>query len=212
LSDIDIPPHKHGQSRKLTCDYVTIHVRVKSGTESEKDMNCDTSFMLDNIHEIGQSIRRKMDFVPVWEPIHLFIDNAGSCGTIEGKAKYEKILLDDYNVVLNWQVPQSPETNMLDLGAWMSIQHVVEQLHCNHVMNERVLSETVLEAFDKFDGYTKLGAIARRWELVLDLILDDDGDNNLVEHKHGMLTKPLIGNVLPQEDLYIIKNNTVDVC
>jgi hypothetical protein len=168
--------------------------------------------MLDNIHEIGQSIRNKMEYVPVWEPIHLFIDNAGGHGTIEGKEKYRKILLDDYNVVLNWQVPQSPETNMLDLGAWMSLQHVVETLHRNRVMNESALAETVLEAFDKFDGYQKLGAIARRWELVLDLILDDDGGNNLVETKRGMLTKPLIGDVLPREDIYAMQNDTVDVC
>jgi hypothetical protein len=106
----------------------------------------------------------------VWEPIHLFIDNAGGHGTIEGKEQYEKNLLEDYNIVLNWQVPQLPETNMLDLGALVSIQHIVEKLHHNHIMNKKALSETVLEAFDEFDGFTKLRAIARRWELVLDLI------------------------------------------
>jgi hypothetical protein len=211
LSDINIRSTRHGPTRKLTSDDITIHVRVDSGTESERDVNCDSSFMLDNIHEIGQAIRSKMDFVPIWEKIHLFIDNAGGHGTIEAKDKYEKILLDDYNVVLNWQVPQSPETNMLDLGAWMSIQHVVERLHRNRVMNERALSDTVLEAFDRFDGFMKLGAIARRWELVLDLILEDDGGNNLVETKRGVLTKPLIGNVLPREDIYALQNNTVDV-
>ena len=50
---------------------------------------------------------------------------AGGHGTNEGKCEYEKILLEDHNIILVWQVPNSPETNMLYLGAWMSIQSVV---------------------------------------------------------------------------------------
>ena len=171
-------------------------------------MNCDTTFMMNSIHEIRKSIRDKMDWVPVWEPIHLFIDNAGGHGTNVGKEEYEKILYEDYFVILEWQVPNSPETNMLDLGAWMSIQSVVEKLHRTRVMNEKALAETVLQAFDEFDGYTKLAAIARRWELVLDLILDDDGGNNLVETKRGMLTKTLVGNVLPRADVYAMEDES----
>jgi hypothetical protein len=171
----------------------------------EKDVNCDNTFMLDNIHDIGKSIRDKFHWVPVWEPIHLFIDNAGGHGTNAAKDQYEKILLDDYIVILDWQVPQSLETNMLDLGAWMLIQNVVEKLHRGRVMKEDALAETVLEAFQKFDGITKLAAIARRWELVLDLILDDNGGNDLVESKQRVLTKPLVGRVLPWLDIYAME-------
>jgi hypothetical protein len=42
--------------------------------------------------------------------------------------------------------------------------------------------------------------------------LDDDGGYNLVETKRGMLTKPLIGNVLLQKDIYVMEENRVDVC
>ena len=84
----------------------------------------------------------------------------------------------------------------------MSIQSVVEKLHCQRLMNEDALADTVEEAFLAFDGYTKLAAIARRWELVLDLILDDGGGNDLVETKRGQLTKPLIGSVLLRADVY----------
>ena len=97
---------------------------------------------------------------------------------------------------------------MLDLGAWMSIQSVVEKLHRNRVMNEKALASTVLEAFEDFDGYTKLAAIARRWELVLDLILEDHGGNKLVESKRGMLTKTLVGDVLPRADVYAMEEES----
>ena len=127
LTDIDIRLTKFGRTRKLTFDDINIHVRVKRGASVEKDVNCDTSFMMKSIHEIGKSIRDKMDWVPVWEPVHLFLDNAGGHGTNEGKEQYErKILYEDYFVILEWQVPNSPETNMMDLGAWMAIQSVVE--------------------------------------------------------------------------------------
>ena len=75
-------------------------------------------------------------------------------------------------------------------------------------MNEKALASTVLEAFDEFDGYTKLAVIAGRWELVLDLILEDHGGNNLVETKRGMLTKPLVGDVLPLADVYAMEEES----
>ena len=207
LCDIRFRPKCKGRTRPLTLDDITLHIRVERGSNRECDVNCDTTFMLNSIHDIGKSIRDKMDFVPVWEPIHLFIDNAGGHGTNKGKEEYEKILYEDYFIILLWQVPNSPETNMLDLGAWMTIQSVVEKLHRQRVMNEDALADTIEEAFDNFDGYTKLAAIARRWELVLDLILDDDGGNDLVETKRGVLTKPLVGTVLPRADVYSMTQN-----
>ena len=47
--------------------------------------------------------------------ITLFMDNAGGHGKIEVKEQYEQILKDELNVMIEWQVPQSPQTNMLDL-------------------------------------------------------------------------------------------------
>jgi hypothetical protein len=201
LSDVLIRPVAKGRTRPLTIEDITLHVRVERGSTRESDVNCDNTFMMDTIHEIGKAIRDKMDHVPVWEPIHLFIDNAGGHGTNKGKEEYEKILHDDYFVILNWQVPNSPEMNMLDLGAWMTIQSVVEKLHRQRLMDEDALANTIKEAFVAFDGYTKLDGITRRWELVLDLILDDSGGNDLVEIKRGVLTKPLIGSVLLQADI-----------
>ena len=179
----------------------TLHVRVPRGKISEQYCSCDTKFMMDIIHEIGAAIRAKMPHVPYWIPIHLFMDNAGGHGTDVAKDEYENFLLEDYNVQIIWHCPNSPETNMLDLGAWMTIQHVAEEKHWHRMMNTNALAQTVVEAFADFDGSVELAVIADRWELVLDLIIDDAGNNNLIETKHGMLTKSLLGKRLPNSDL-----------
>ena len=44
-------------------------------------------------------------------------------------------------------------------GAWLTIQSEVEHLHRQRMMNEDALAASMMQAFDKFDGYTKLEAI-----------------------------------------------------
>ena len=39
-----------------------------------------------------------------------------------------KKLKEDYNIILKHQVPNSPETNLLDLGVWRALQSAVENL------------------------------------------------------------------------------------
>ena len=41
---------------------------------------------------------------------------------------------------------------MLDLGAWMAIQSMVEELHHQQMMNKNALADTVMQAFEAFDG------------------------------------------------------------
>ncbi len=48
-------------------------------------------------------------------------DNAEGHGTNDATARYTSILWNEFKVEMVWQVPRSPETNMLDLGIWMSI-------------------------------------------------------------------------------------------
>ena len=99
---------------------------------------------------------------------------------------------------------------MLDLGAWMTIQSVVENMHRQRPMNEDALARTVMEAYEAFDGTTKLAAIARRWELVLDLIIENKGGNDLVETKRGSLTKSLSGKQLPLSDIYSMRGEDLE--
>jgi hypothetical protein len=49
------------------------------------------------------------------------MDNAGGHGKNDVKGDYVSKLEDEFNIEVVWQVACSPETNMLDLGAWMSI-------------------------------------------------------------------------------------------
>ena len=71
-------------------------------------------------------------------------------------------------------------------------------------MNNNALSDTVFQAFDEFDGFTKLAAIGRRWETVLDLIIEGKGGNDLVETCRGALTKTLLGKTLPMTNIYAL--------
>ena len=141
-----------GSDRPIELADFTLHVRVPRGKISEQDCSCDTKFMMDVIHEIGAAICAKKPHVPNWIPIHLFMDNAGGHGTDVAKSQYAFFLLDDYNIQIIWPCPNSLETNMLDLGAWMTIQHVVEEKHRHRMMNANALAQTVVEAFADFDG------------------------------------------------------------
>ena len=44
------------------------------------------------------------------------MDNAGGHDKIEVTKAYVEKLEKDYNITVVWQVPHSPETNLLDLG------------------------------------------------------------------------------------------------
>ena len=176
---------KDGCLRPLTLDNVTLHVELAAGTTYQADTTCGSSFMLGVIREVGANIRSKFHWVSANEPIMLFMDNAGGHGTDEAKEEYVKILREEFNVIIEWQVPNSPDTNLLDLGAWVTIQSVVEWLHRERLMNADVLADTVLEAWNLFDSQ-KLTNISMRWEKVLHLIIKGTGSNDLVEQERGL--------------------------
>ena len=105
---------------------LTLDVYVARGTVVQEDTTCDSQFMLEVIEDIGKAIRAKFHCVTLDKPITLFMDNAGGHGTVAAKEQYVKILQDKYNVIVSWQSLNSPETNILNLGVWMTIQSVVE--------------------------------------------------------------------------------------
>ena len=51
------------------------------------------------------------------------------------KGLKEDLLVSEFKVNVIDQIPNSPETNMLDLGAWMSIQAQVQKEHFRKVEN-----------------------------------------------------------------------------
>ena len=130
--------------RQLTLDDLRLDVKLNAGTYVERDVTCDSDFMLDHIHEMGESIRRAYDKVTTRDkPIVLIMDNAGGHGSKDVKKDYERILRDDYKVVVHWQIANSPETNLLDLSAWMALQSIVEKKHRLLVKDKNSLSNTV---------------------------------------------------------------------
>ena len=112
------------------------------------------------------------------------MDNAGGHGTIQAKSDFVSILQKEYNVIVDWQVANSPESNMLDLGAWMLMQSCVEMLHNNKVMEENVLTSGIRNAIFHLD-WGVLQRIYDRWVKVLDLMLLGNGSNKLVETHQG---------------------------
>jgi hypothetical protein len=174
-----------GTERPLTLDDLTLHVEYHPGDSVENDITCDSEFMLKIIEDIGHSIRDSFHWVDPDVPIHLFMDNAGGHGSDEAKKEYVSILFNKFNILVIWQIPNSPETNMLDLGVWRTIQAMVEYLHRQRRMDTDVLALSVEEAFKKLDGYDKLEAVAERWIKVLDLIILGKGTNDKVEQFRG---------------------------
>jgi hypothetical protein len=84
-----------------------------------------------------------------------------------------------------WQIANSPETNMLDLGAWATIQCIVAHMHKGKRVQKDALCKTVYHAFNSLES-RKLGSIGKRWERVLDLIILGKGSNDLVELCRGL--------------------------
>ena len=92
-------------------------------------------------------------------------------------------MLETYNIELLHQVPNSPETNLLDLGVWRSMQAAVERLCFRQRHDPEVLAARVHDAWDAFPCRT-IEKVYKRWELVLDLILKGDESNIFVELHH----------------------------
>ena len=91
---------------------------------------------MEHMNPIGEAIRAKYDFLPPSQEIYLVMDNAGGHGTSDTIAHYVADLLETHNVRILWQEPRGPELNLLDLGAWMSLQSAVEK-HFRGTQNDQ---------------------------------------------------------------------------
>jgi hypothetical protein len=115
------------------------------------------------------------------------MDNAGGHGTNDATARYTRLLWDEYKVEVIWQVPRSPETNMLDLGIWMSIQAAVTRVHHKRRCHPDALARSVQDAWDNYLSPNAFKNVHGRLRIVLQCIVDDAGGNTLVESKRGKL-------------------------
>ena len=141
----------NGTTRPLTFNDLVLHKNILPGKILYRDFSCDSVYIISVVCDIGQAIRNSFHFAPAHVPIYLIMDNAGGHGTIQAKSDFVSILQKEYNVIVDWQVANSPESNMLDLGAWMLMQSCVEMLHNNKVMEENVLTSGIRNAIFHLD-------------------------------------------------------------
>jgi hypothetical protein len=182
-----IQPLPGTDKRPLVFDDVVLHVKIPSGSYIEEDCTCDSTFMLDIIHEIGVNIRASFDWLPQeTEEIHLFMDNAGGHSTNDAREQYVSILKSEFKIIVIGQIANSPETNMLDLGTWVTIQCILSHMHCGKCIQKDMLCKTVYNAFETLES-GKLENITSCWKHVLDLIIIGKGSNDLVEQCCGIM-------------------------
>ena len=117
------------EERSLNINDLVIHENIQKGTVIQKDTTCDSKFMLETVREVGEKVQESYKWINEKKIIYLVVDNAGGHGTMDMKKEYVRILMDEFCIQVIWQIANSPDTNMLDLGAWMSIQSQVESIH-----------------------------------------------------------------------------------
>eukprot|EP00957_Ditylum_brightwellii_P077128 5861528-Ditylum_brightwellii.AAC.1 len=77
---------------------------------------------------IGEKIHKKYHWVDIEVLIYLYMDNAGGHGSNEIVKECVDLLKEKYNAIIINQIPRSPETKMLDIGAWIAIQSIVKKI------------------------------------------------------------------------------------
>jgi hypothetical protein len=98
-----IRSEENGVLRPITFNDITLHVCIPWNTCVERDVNCDSQFMIDCIDEISASIQNAYHFIPETEKIYLFMDNAGGHGSNEAKDGYEKRLIEKFLMLVHYQ-------------------------------------------------------------------------------------------------------------
>ena len=159
----------------------------RNGDRYTADANCNGAFMKKELSEyIGPAIRKIVD--EHWGPgktATLQMDNAGGHGSKEVITEYETLLKTEFDIDVLWQPPNSPESNALDLGVWMSLQSDVAKLCRDVRRNPEALVHMVFEAWNKFDGLRMLSVFEKIRD-VADAVIKAGGDNATVEKKRGV--------------------------
>ncbi len=129
-----------GEEVMIGLEDLQLGIRHQKGDTFMEDISCDSTFMLQIMPKVGKEIRKAFHWVSIgtrrddgeWEgghPIYLVLDSAGGHGTIAAVQSYKQMMKNQYNIILVHQITNSPETNVLDLGIWMSLQNAVEKTH-----------------------------------------------------------------------------------
>ena len=109
-----------GTQKDLTVTDIQLCVKLGKGDKVDEDVSCDSKFMLKWIPEVAKAMREVYHWIPATKKLYLVMDNAGGHGMDNAKELYVEEL-NKHNIETIWQLPRSPEINMLDVGVWMSI-------------------------------------------------------------------------------------------
>jgi len=198
ILDTDIITSQDEPTRKLQLKDLTVKVEYRQGDTIQEDTSCDSEYMKKTLLEkVGPAMRahflyleegRSLGLPPV--KLWLQMDNAGGHGSNEAIEYYTRKMLEDFNIVIEFQPPRSPELNLLDLGLWMSMQSRVELYltRTERQSSPEAIWKACEKVFSEFDAST-ISAVNKRLEdKVWDLILEENGDNTRVEERRGELT------------------------
>jgi hypothetical protein len=180
-------------------DHLELFVHMRVGDEVDEDTSCDSAFMLECMPRVGAALCEQFHWVPPNETVYLCMDNAGGHGTNDAKQQYIN-LLKAFKIEVIWQVSRSPETNMLDLGVWMSIESAVMKVHYGRRCHHDALAKSVEDAWNGYLSQEAFSNVYKRLRVVLVCIVDDNGGNRLVESKRGKLFRDATIIDLTDED------------
>ena len=114
------------------------------------------------------------------------MDGAGGHG---GDTKIKEMaaeLADKFNIELYVQPANSPETNALDLGVWMSLSSDVHKLRGGKRKDQDVLKATVMEAWDRYGVSSDHIKMEKVFEKIPDIArktIEQKGGNHFDEAK-----------------------------
>lgn len=178
-------PDSGGQKVKVELGDLKLAVRYKDGDKVTTDVSCDSKWMLETMGEVAEAIRAAYHWIPSEQVIYLVMDNAGGHGTDQAVQQYTKQLLDEHGIEIIQQVPRSPETNVLDLGIWMSLQAAVEREHRNRRQDPNTLHETVMKVWDAVASEEAFQNVFKKLPIIYANIKNNLGGNDTVESNRG---------------------------
>ena len=144
----------------------------------------DGSFMKDKLDTIiGPSLRRIIDNDrPLGTRGTLELDNAGGHGSRAVIKEYEELMKTKYKIDIKWQPANSPDSNALDLGVWMSLQSDVSKLSRRTQAFLEALNTRVMQSWSEYDGDRMLPVFDKIKD-VAEAAIEMQGDNCTVAAK-----------------------------
>jgi hypothetical protein len=92
--------NEEGHQQQLTINFIELSCLLPQGTVVEREVNCDSAFMLVTLPPIATEIHEKMPWVPREQPIYLVMDNTGGHGTRAAREEYTMRLRDEFKIIV----------------------------------------------------------------------------------------------------------------